>query len=294
MTVSNRPCQTGRVKPAPKRSRARPQALSLLFSLAEIRSKDVYEKNGFRPWLKNLKAHGGKLNMGPVLRFFADVVDGHPSVLLPIDPACTALGATRGTFAPFCDPAQARLTGNMVLLASPTSGVFAAGVVKGPALINDLDRPGFNVFGRGGSRAKDVGAMLLPVQLLEVYEHTGGVVGLSCLPPANDLPVGFSKVDPNVVTNYQILCGLATVTRGRDGKTVPSVILDVAAKKPAAVGAARAGAARPASADAHKKRPKKDYEGPKFTDDILREAFENSIARPDCAWILSHCAAPET
>lgn len=252
---------------------------------------DVFSKKfkepttGFRSWLNDLKDRKGVLNThkSSMLRFFADIVAAHPTALLPIDPANQALGGNRATFAPHCDPAQPSMTGDMLLLASPASGIFASAVVKGPALINNLCRPGFHVYG-SGSNGRDTHAMLLPIQLLEVYAHT----------PPEQLPLGRAPQQPSplpptfeevsdrspATINYMSLLMLAATARGSDVK--PSGILSNAINNmPVAVGQARTGPGPAQKRSGQKKTS--------FTNTILNEAFVNSIARPDCAWIVNHC-----
>ena len=290
-------CAHSRPRRVLTRARA-PQALSVVFSLAEIRSKDVYAQVGFRSWLDNFKKTGGKLNEGLTFKFLADAVAAHPTVLLPVDPAHDMFGANRATFAPLCDPARARMTGDLLLLASPTSGVFAAGVVKGPALINTLNRPGFTVFGRGGGDDKDTSPMLLPVQLVEVY-GPAPYPALTNL-PAIDLPPNFHEIEhpANNEANKAALMHVVCSARGKDAKThvVLSALFGVINKQIATVpvGKARgagAGAGAAAAGAARGKRQKNNVVV-SFTDQVLNAAFENSLVRPNCAWIVKHCEAP--
>ena len=278
-------------------SRLTPQALSLVFSLAEIRSKDVYAHVGFRSWLANFKKTGGKVNEGLTFRFLADAVAAHPTVLLPVDPSYDIYGANRATFAPMCDPARARMTGDLLLLESPASGVFAAAVVKGPALLNTLNRPGFNVFGRGGGGedGKDTCPMLLPIQLVEVYAPAPHHV-LTNL-PAFELPPNFHEVEhpANNAANNAALVSLVSSARSKDAKTpvALSALFGVMVKNAVPLGKARGSGSGSGSGNGNGngngngKRHKNSSTS--FTDQILNVAFENSLVRPNCAWIIEHC-----
>jgi hypothetical protein len=261
-----------------------PQGLSIVFSLAEIRSKDVYAHVGFRSWLDNFKKTGGKLNEGLTFKFLADAVASHPTVLLPVDPAHDMFGANRATFAPLCDPARSRMTGDLLLLDSPASGIFAAAVVKGPALVNTLSRPGFNVFGD-----KDVCPMLLPIQLVEVYGPAAHPV-LTNL-PAVELPPNFHEVEhpANNEANKAALMPLVFSARGKDAKT-PVALSALFAVMNKQIGVVPVGKARGAAArGGGGKRQKNNAVAGSFTDQVLNAAFENSLVRPNCAWIVQHC-----
>ena len=256
--------------------------------MAEIRSKDVYAQVGFRSWLANFKKTGGKLNEGLTFKFLADAAAAHPTILLPIDPAHDVFGANRATFAPMCDPSRARMTGDLLLLESPTSGVFAAAVVKGPALVNTLNRPGFVVFGRGGGDGKDTCPMLLPTQLLEVYAHAPHPPLANT--PAFELPPNFHEIEhpANNAANNAALMPLVFSARGKDAKTpvALSALFGVMTKNAVPVGKAR-GAGGGGGGGGSSKRQKNTTCS--FTDEILNAAFENSLVRPNCAWITEHC-----
>ena len=203
----------------------------------------------------------------------------HPTVLLPVDPSHDIFGANRATFAAMCDPARAHMTGDLLLLESPASGTFASAVVKGPALVNTLSRPGFNVFGDNDTRP-----MLLPVQLVEVYAHAPHPVLTNT--PVFDLPPNFHEVEhPSVnAANNAALMLVVCSARGKDAKTpvAMSALFGAATKAAVPVGKARG------SGGGNKRQQKNSSVS--FTDQILNAAFENSLVRPNCAWVVQHCA----
>jgi hypothetical protein len=209
-------------------------------------------------------------------------VAAHPTVLLPVNPAHDIFGANRATFAPMCDPSRARMTGDLLLLESPTSGVFASAVVKGPALVNTLSRPGFNVFGNN-----DTCPMLLPIQLVEVYAHAPHPVLTNT--PAFELPPNFHEIEhPSInAANNAALILVICSARGKDAKTpVASSALFGVMTKTAAVPVGKARGAGGGSGG--NKRQQKNNSNVAFTDQILNAAFENSLVRPNCAWIVEN------